>query len=64
MRALLVPCWSLDAGAAKVSLPILPPLWAATRAQSVIGPTYLLTQHGQSFASAAASVGRGQHERN
>ena len=42
------------AGSKPVSLPVLPPLWAATRAQSVIGPTYLLTQHGQPFASAAA----------
>lgn len=42
------------AGSKPVSLPVLPPLWAATRAQSIISPTYLLTQHGQPFASAAA----------
>ncbi len=38
-------------GSKKVALPMLHPLISATRAQTVVGPTYLLTQHGVPFAS-------------
>lgn len=38
-------------GSAKVSIPMMPPLFAATRAGKVIGPTYLLTDYGRPFAS-------------
>jgi len=38
-------------GAKPVTIPMLPPLYRATRAQSVIGKTYLLTAHGQPWAS-------------
>lgn len=41
-------------GARAVSIPMLPPLYAATRAQPVIGKTYLLTRQGKSFASPEA----------
>lgn len=41
-------------GAKRVRIPMLPPLLAATRASTVIGKTYLLTAHGQPFASSAA----------
>lgn len=36
-------------GSAFVSMPLLKPLSDAIRAQSVIGPTYLLNQHGRPF---------------
>ncbi|AVO36625.1 tyrosine-type recombinase/integrase [Pukyongiella litopenaei] len=39
-------------GSRPVEIPILPPLLAAIRSQSVIGPTYLLTAHGQPYRSA------------
>jgi len=42
------------AGSAPVSIPMLPPLEKALRARPVIGPTYLLTDYGRPFASAAA----------
>lgn len=38
-------------GSKPVIIPMLPPLYAATRAAPVIGKTYLLTAHGQPFAS-------------
>jgi len=41
-------------GSPPVSIPILPPLAEAIAAQKVAGPTYLLTAHGQPFASSAA----------
>jgi integrase len=41
-------------GTARVRIPMLPPLYRATRAAGVIGPTYLLTAHGRPFASPAA----------
>lgn len=41
-------------GSARVTLPIMPPLMAAIRAQTVIGSTYLLNAHGKPFASSAA----------
>lgn len=41
-------------GSAAMSLPMLPPLLAATRAVPVIGSTYLLTHHGKPFASPEA----------
>ncbi len=41
-------------GSAPMSLPMLPPLLEATRAVSVVGPTYLLTQYGRPFASTEA----------
>lgn len=41
-------------GAARVRIPMLPPLVKATRAATVVGPTYLLTAHGRPFASPAA----------
>lgn len=39
-------------GSASVSLPMLPPLYEATRAAKVVGPTYLLTDYGRPFKSA------------
>jgi integrase len=42
------------AGSARVTLPIMPPLAEAIRAQKVIGQTYLLNGWGKSFASKAA----------
>lgn len=39
-------------GSAPVSIPLLPPLLAATRAMQVQGRSYLLTDHGKPFASA------------
>jgi integrase len=41
-------------GSAFVSLPVMPPLMAAIRAQTVVGPTYLLNAHGKPFASVTA----------
>jgi integrase len=41
-------------GSPHVTIPMLPPLVAATRAQYVIGATYLLNAHGRPFASSAA----------
>jgi integrase len=41
-------------GSAPVEIPMLPPLYKATRAQKVVGETYLLTQHGRPFASPKA----------
>lgn len=41
-------------GSARVTLPIMPPLARAIRAQKVVGPAYLLNAHGKPFASAAA----------
>lgn len=38
-------------GSAEVMIPMLPPLFKATRAQSVIGETYLLNSHGRPFAT-------------
>ncbi|QRZ14187.1 tyrosine-type recombinase/integrase [Paracoccus methylovorus] len=38
-------------GSTRVQIPILPPLLKAIRAQSVVGPTYLLTEQGQPFSS-------------
>lgn len=35
----------------RVEVPILPPLLSAIRAQTVVGPTYLMTSHGQPFKS-------------
>lgn len=39
-------------GSRYVEIPMLPPLLEATRAQRVIGPTYLLSSHGVPFKSA------------
>ncbi len=36
-------------GSAYVEIPMLPPLYKATRAATVQGPTYLLTEHGRPF---------------
>ena len=41
-------------GSSFVEIPLLPPLLKATRAVKVIGPTYILTQHGKPHASAKA----------
>ena len=41
-------------GSAKVSVPIMPPLARAIRAQKVVGATYLLNGWGKPFASPAA----------
>ena len=41
-------------GSRRVQIPILPPLLKAIRAQQVIGSTYLMTQHGKSFATKKA----------
>jgi len=41
-------------GSALVSIPMLPPLHKATRAATVIGPTYLLSETGKPFASVEA----------
>ena len=38
-------------GSAYVEIPMLPPLYAATRAVPVVGDTYLLTEHGRPFSS-------------
>lgn len=41
-------------GSKRVVVPIMPPLARALAARNVIGPTYLLTSHGQPFASKNA----------
>lgn len=41
-------------GSAFVSIPLLPPLYAATRAVKVVGPTYLMTEKGKPYASMEA----------
>ena len=41
-------------GSTRVTIPMLPPLFKATRAAKVVGATYLLTDHGRPFASEAA----------
>lgn len=41
-------------GSEPVTVPIMPPLARAIAAQKVVGPTYLLSQHGRPFASGAA----------
>lgn len=41
-------------GSALVSIPMLPPLWRATRAARVVGATYLLSETGKPFASVEA----------
>jgi integrase len=38
-------------GSAPVTIPLLPPLWRATRAQKVIGAAYVLSDHGRPFKS-------------
>lgn len=38
-------------GSAEVCIPIAPPLYKATRAQKVIGKTYLVTEHGRPYGS-------------
>ena len=41
-------------GSALVSIPILPPLWRATRAARIVGAAYLLNDNGQPFRSVEA----------
>jgi integrase len=41
-------------GSAFVSIPMLPPLFAATRKATVVGPTYLLSEAGRPFPSVEA----------
>jgi len=41
-------------GSSRVRIPMLPPLYKATRAVTVVGPTYLLNEHGKPFASKNA----------
>lgn len=41
-------------GSSLVSIPLLPPLWRATRAAKVVGPTYLLSETGRPFNSGEA----------
>lgn len=41
-------------GSAKVTIPILPPLKSAINSMTVVGPTYLLNDWGQPFASSAS----------
>jgi len=41
-------------GSASVMIPMMPPLEGAVREITVIGPTYLMTEYGKPFASAAA----------
>ncbi|OLS43029.1 hypothetical protein BV509_00800 [Rhodovulum sulfidophilum] len=41
-------------GSARVVIPILPPLAEAIKAQTLVGPTYLLNGLGRPFASSAA----------
>jgi integrase len=41
-------------GAKRVRIPMLPPLFAATRDGAIVGKTYLLTEYGKPFASAKA----------
>ena len=47
-------------GSRPVNIPVLPPLERAIRAQTVVGPTYLLTQAGKPFASPEALRNRFQ----
>ncbi|WP_205468103.1 site-specific integrase [Maritalea myrionectae] len=47
-------------GSAPVEIPLMPPLFEATRAAKVQGATYLLTKHGKPYASPDAL---GQHFR-
>ncbi|NHF72707.1 tyrosine-type recombinase/integrase [Paracoccus sp. 12-3] len=46
--------WLKVACAVRQPLEQLPPLQSAIRAQTVVGPTYLLNGHGQPFASKSA----------
>lgn len=41
-------------GSAPVSIPMLPPLYAATRSATVVGPAYLLSEKGTPFGSVEA----------
>jgi len=41
-------------GSARVMIPMMPPLLRAVRDMTVIGPTYLMTEHGRPFRSPAA----------
>ena len=41
-------------GSAFVSIPMLPPLYQATRSATVVGPTYLLNEKGKPYASMEA----------
>lgn len=41
-------------GSAPVSIPMLPPLFEATRAAKIIGPAYVLNEKGRPFASTEA----------
>lgn len=41
-------------GSAPVAIPILPPLWEATRAAKVVGKAYILNDNGKPFASVEA----------
>ncbi|MBT3142884.1 tyrosine-type recombinase/integrase [Ruegeria litorea] len=41
-------------GSAPVSIPMLPPLFEATRESNIIGPAYILNDKGQPFASTEA----------
>lgn len=41
-------------GSAFVSIPMLPPLYTATRATKIVGPCYLLNEKGKPFASVEA----------
>ncbi|WP_417255326.1 site-specific integrase [Celeribacter halophilus] len=41
-------------GSAPVSIPMMPPLFEATRASKIIGPAYILNEKGQPFASTEA----------
>lgn len=41
-------------GSAPVSIPMMPPLFEATRASKIVGPAYILNEKGQPFASTEA----------
>lgn len=41
-------------GSAFVSIPVLPPLYEATRASKIVGPAYLLSEKGTPFGSVEA----------
>lgn len=45
-------------GSARVTIPIAPPLLKAIRAQKIVGPAYILTEHGQPHSSAKAFANR------
>lgn len=45
-------------GSARVTIPIAPPLLRSIRALKVIGPSYILTEHGQRHRSAKAFANR------